>query len=195
MDLKIRRIGTSDGDLYVNYMIGLDFGHSPHWATCFCRYYHLSCSMEEWQARSGETNKADALQAIAAGNMNGYLAFDGDKCIGWCNANDLSAYPRLTDEIAKYHSDRTGSYGMTVCFVIHPDYRNKRVARRMLEQIVDDYRQAGYAGMLAMPYELKEYPEKRYRGTKRMYEELGYIAIAEDGPATVMRLEFANKNI
>jgi len=33
-----------------------------------------------------------AVQMLTKGQIQGYLAFDGDTPVGWCNANDKAAY-------------------------------------------------------------------------------------------------------
>ncbi|SHJ58947.1 hypothetical protein SAMN02745975_02413 [Geosporobacter subterraneus DSM 17957] len=50
--------------------------------------------------------------------MKGYLAFHGDKSIGWCNANDGQRFIRLEKDIAHMVKDQKG--GCVICFVIHP---------------------------------------------------------------------------
>ncbi|MCE5236706.1 MAG: hypothetical protein ABFC62_01330 [Clostridiaceae bacterium] len=76
---------------FVDYLSGLDFGYAPHWAGCFCRYYFLDNTQEEWVCRTAEQNREEALREIAAGTMRGYLAYDGETCIGWCCADTLNS--------------------------------------------------------------------------------------------------------
>lgn len=188
MEPRVRPISPEDAQAFTGYFGDLDFGHAPHWATCFCRYYFFGGTAEEWQVRPGGANRAEAEREIAAGRMKGYLAFDGGTCVGWCNANALDSLVRLKDLETRYAEGRR--LGCTICFVVHPAYRGQGLARRMLRQAVEDFRRDGFDGMLAAPFDAQDAPQKRYRGTKRMYEELGYEAVATDGPVTVMRLRF-----
>ena len=82
MAYEIKPLSPELAEAFSAFLSNMDFAQTPHWASCFCRFYYLTCSMEEWRARSLETNRAEALQAITDGTMRGYLAFDSDTCVG-----------------------------------------------------------------------------------------------------------------
>lgn len=172
MEYTIKPLTPDLSPVFADYLGGLDFGHSPHWATCFCRFYHTNCSSADWQGRAGEENRTEAIAAIAAGTMEGLLAFDGDKCIGWCNANDVERFLRFEDDFD--HLTKGKKVGCVICFVIHPAYRGRGVARSMLKEAVRVFKAKGYAAVLALPVESEAGSEKRYRGTLNMYRELGF---------------------
>ncbi len=99
MDLLIERLSPNLAATYIEFIEGLGFEHEPRWATCFCRWYHTDCPTEDWQKRTGVENSQEALEEITRGNMSGYLAFEQDKCIGWCNANNARQFIRLQDQL------------------------------------------------------------------------------------------------
>jgi GNAT superfamily N-acetyltransferase len=187
MKYTIKALSPALAITFTEYFEGLDFGHAAHWATCFCRFYHTSCSYELWQKRTGEENRAEAIEQIKAGNMKGYLAFDEDKCIGWCNANNVSQYIRFEKDIK--HITKDQKVGCVICFVIHQEYRKQGVARLLLKQAVDDFRSQGFDGVLAIPVDIKDEPEKLYRGTLNMYQELGFEEIEKKDNVSVMWLK------
>lgn len=191
MDLVIKPLTAEMAELFTTYLSGLHFDHAPHWATCFCRYYYLDGPTEEWMARSGETNRKEAIAEIEAGRMNGYLAFDGDQCIGWCNAADANQFARIKDAVEEYCMD--DKVGCTICFVIHPEYRNRGVARSLLETAITEFKKRGYDAMIALPFEAKDSPEKRYRGTINMYEQMGYKEIERQDSASIMWLDLRDE--
>lgn len=186
-EIVVKRLTPELANTYVDYLSSISFEHEPHWATCFCRYYHVACSFDEWVARTGEMNRSEALFEIKGGRMSGYLAFDGEKCIGWCNASDVNEYVRIKNETAPYV--RGKKVAGTVCFVIHPDYRGRGVARSILDKAISDYREMGYEAMIAMPFDAVSNPEKRYRGTKNMYFQHGYIEIEKIEDMSIMWLD------
>lgn len=143
------------------------------------------CSEKEWGARPGEHNRAEALDEIRGGSMKGYLAFDGGQCIGWCNANDIRAYSRLSDDIVPYVQGEKA--GCTICYVIHPGYRNQGVARSLLKAAAESFRTDGYDAVLALPVG-GQINARRYRGTMHIYEELGFQEVVRIDDTTVMRL-------
>ena len=185
MQYTVQPLSPALAETFVQFFDALDFCHAPNWATCYCRYYQADCSEKEWGARPGEHNRAEALNEIRGGSMKGYLAFDGGQCIGWCNANDICAYSRLSDDIAPYvQGEKTGC---TICYVSHPDYRNQGVARSLLKAAVEGFRADGYDAVLALPVD-GQINARRYRGTMHMYEELGFQEVARIEDTTVMRL-------
>ncbi|NNJ31786.1 GNAT family N-acetyltransferase [Lacrimispora defluvii] len=190
MNLIIKKLNSELGETFVNFLSSIDFQNTPHWATCYCRYYQSDCSMEEWKNRSGETNRDEALTEILNGRMTGYLAFDNDKCIGWCNSNDITNYSRLKDELYPYCGDK--KVGCTICFMIHPEYRGQGIARQILKTAISDFVAEGYDAMIALPFEDQLAPQKRYRGTKNMYECFGYRVIDQEDTVSVMWLDLEN---
>lgn len=187
MNYTVKALTPELANTFVNYLSSIGFEHEPHWATCFCRFYYSNCSFTEWADRSGDTNKNEALFEINGGRMSGFLAFDGEKCIGWCNTSDVSHFVRLKDELAPYCDGK--KVGATVCFVIHPDYRGKGVARLILDKAISDFKDKGYEAMIALPFEDKESPQKQYRGTKNMYIQNGYKELDFKDDISVMWLD------
>ncbi|NLI53604.1 MAG: GNAT family N-acetyltransferase [Clostridiales bacterium] len=184
MAYDIRALSPGLGTVFTDYLSGLDFANTPHWASCFCRYYHTVCPAEDWMARSLETNRSEALREIEAGRMRGYLAFEDGACVGWCNANDIANFPRIYPDVAEQcHGKRVGC---TICFVIHPGHRGRGLARQLLARAIADFRSEGYDAMLALPFESPEAQERRYRGTLNMYLEAGYRELSVDGSVHVM---------
>ena len=185
LQYTVKPLSPALAEAFLTYFDQLDFCHAPDWATCYCRFYHTGCSGAEWEKRPGEVNRAEALQEISNGNMKGYLAFDGEKCIGWCNANDVGAYVRLREGLVPYVQGKKA--GCIVCYVIDPAYRNQGVARSLLKAAVEGFRRDGFEVALAMPV-VGQADVQRYRGTFNMYRELGYVEIARDGNTVIMQL-------
>lgn len=186
MNYVIKPLSPELTRTFTGYLSNLDFSHSPHWATCFCRYYHSSCSMEQWQKRTGEENCAEAVEQIKTGNMKGYLAFDAERCIGWRNANNIHQFIRLEDDLKHIVKDK--KVGCVICFVIHPEYRRHGVARLLLKQVVNDFKSQNFDAVLAIPFENAN-PQKLYRGTMNMYKELGFEIVEQHEESCVMQLK------
>lgn len=172
---------------FADFLSNLDFKDTPHWASCFCRFYHLTCSAEEWRTRTLETNRSEALSEIAAGNMRGYLAFEDETCVGWCNANDLLNFPRLYPDFEELAGGKR--VGCTICYVIHPAHRGRGLARQLLARAVEDFQKSGYHAVLALPADAPGVEQRRYRGTLRMYLEAGFTQLRADGNMHVMWLD------
>lgn len=191
INYKVKQLNADNAACFVEYFESLDFSHAPLWSTCFCRYYHTTCTEREWKNRTGLENRSEALKEIKAGNMKGYLAFDGDKCIGWCNANDARQFIRLENDIKHIIKDK--KVGCVICFTIHPEYRGKGVARLLLDEAVEGFKQAGFDAVMAIPIVAKDSSEKLYRGTINMYKEKGFKEIEKDADMSFMLLSINDK--
>lgn len=179
----IKRLTPDLAEDFTNYFESLPFKHAPHWAGCFCRFYHKACSLEEWQKIPPADNKSEALAAIRVGEMKGYLAYENDQVIGWLNANDITTYkqvlPLVKDKIAGK------KVGGMICFVIHPDHRNKGVASALCRQAIKDFEDQNFHAIMAMPF-VSDKPETMYRGFPSMFEKEGFQLIEKHDTVHVM---------
>ena len=193
-------------DLAADYFDFFDnrafFGHEE-WSCCYCTWFHMD---REYEKRVGEEVKADggadalrrslkrAAAAFLNGNtLHGYLAYANGIPVGWCNANDKTAFLRfdfnaeITDFIRKSGS---GKIKTVVCFVIAPEYRQKGVATALLERIIADAGADGYTAVEGYPR--LRYDDREpfgYNGPVRLYEKCGFINAGQHGVVAVMRKE------
>jgi GNAT superfamily N-acetyltransferase len=188
MDIIIKPLGIDLAHIYIDYLEKMDFHHAPDWAGCFCRFYHQDCTEHQWQARSSEENKIEALSAIQEGTMKGFLAFHEDRCVGWVNVNNIKAYPKLK-EFYKLPIILPQT-ACIVCFVIHPHFRNQGIARQLLEASLLAYENEGYDALMGFPFENLSSPEKAYRGSPKMYLEKGFECLEEKEGVFMMRKVF-----
>ena len=78
--------------------------------------------------------------------IQGYLAFDGDLSIGWCNAADIESYSGFVPAFAK--ENICGKTISIVCFEIAPEYRGKGIASAFIERVCNDAKEKGYVSTL-----------------------------------------------
>lgn len=189
MALKIRPLERDRASELLDYLSDLDFGHAPHWATCFCQFYHLDCSMAAWKDRSGEDNRKLALANIESGKMQGYLAYWGDQVIGWLNVNDIQHYDRIYNFVKGDLPQ--GTWGLPICYVIHPQFRRQGVAKALLKRALSDYRAMGFTGLVAMPIlDSTSSPELLYRGSLGLYEQMGFRMVMQHGNQAMLAHSF-----
>ena len=187
MAYQVKPLNPALSQTFVDYLGALDFHHAPHWSTCFCRFYYTDYSLEDWQNRTGEQNAREALEQIQSGQMNGFLAFDQDTCIGWCCADEAGRFIRLREQMQPLIEGK--KVGAVMCYVIRPEYREQGVARLLLRAAVDDFKTRGFDAILASPVDIPDSPHMRYHGTLHMYEELGFQVIEQQGAMRIMRLD------
>ena len=102
--------------------------------------------------------------------MTGYLAYHNNIPVGCCNANDRMNYERLLRyyDFVDNPADKVCSI---VCFLIHPEYRRKGIAQRILEQICADYSDKDYDFIEAYPGKGELSCEGHYKGPLELYEK------------------------
>lgn len=177
MAIEIKPLSPDMAELFTDYLANIDYSHAPHWQFCNCQYYHVKCETEVWRSRTVEMNQKLAHQNIRDGVMRGFLAFDGEKVVGWVNANDWRNYALLEDN--EYLKGLDGRTGMVLCFVIHPEYRRQGLARRLLKTAVENFREEGFDRVIGRPFVWSNHPERQYHGVPVMYEELGFEKVFE----------------
>jgi GNAT superfamily N-acetyltransferase len=185
MNIVITPLRPDNKADFARLLEGADFDHAPEWKSCFCRYYHTSCSFPEWIKRTADENKTESLAEIDAGRMKGYLAYDGAKPVGWLNANHLDRFPRLTSVNADLPKGLT--IGVSLCFVVDPNYRGKGIAGKLLDAAIEGFREAGMDAVIALPFvDLKE--ERMYRGRTDMYLRRGFVQRKEENGVVLVYL-------
>jgi len=187
MELEFRPLNASTAQDFVSFFDHLDYSYKPDWQGCYCVYYHTTCEDDAWMARTSAQNRASALDLIARGEMRGFLAYADNQCVGWCNANALHGLQRYarSPELAEFDAKT----GVIICFVIHPDFRGKGVARQLIRAAVDGFRREGFARILALPFEWKDNPELQYHGTRAMFAEAGFRVLKTDQRGAWMVLD------
>lgn len=125
-----------------------------------------------------------AINLLIAGKIHGYLAFDGEHAVGWCNAGDRDGYLRWIPDIA-----RELSFGKTVsvlCFAIAPEYRGQGLSLALLDRIVADATAQGYAAVEGYPRIQKDREPYDFNGPLHLFEKAGFVEKARLDELVVM---------
>jgi len=185
MSFRIVPLKPDMADIFADYLSNLNFTHAPYFASCFCRFYHINCSDNDWMDRTGDQNREESKDAIKDGSMKGYLAFDEDKCIGWLNANSVNSYLRLKDSLLPYTEDKKAD--LSICFVIHPAYRNQGLATSLLKAI-KGFKDEGYEVIFGLSTKNADIPlVNQYSGTYSMFSNLGFEKVGVLGHRSILR--------
>ncbi len=186
-------------DLLADYMDFFDhtaFSDHQEWSLCYCTFYHCDAAFERELDGCGEEKLREALRGyagelIARGGMRGYLAYREGAVVGWCNANDKSAYRRIVE-----HADLLGEgdperIKAVTCFTIAPAMRGQGIATALLERVCADARAEGYACVEAYPANCGHEGScdvfANYHGHLRMYEKAGFAPVREFAHGHIVR--------
>src|SRR5210317_295255 len=143
MNLIIKPLSPCIIEDYLFFFDNMVFSENPDWSKCYCYSYHFTGANEEWDKKR---NRSAVIELIKEGKMKGYLAYDGNLAVGWCNANNKKNYQLFTDnEITQ------SNLCSIVCYLISPEYRRKGIAQKILERVINDYTKEGYDYIEAYP--------------------------------------------
>jgi len=179
MNLKIQALSPKLTDNYLSLFDSMVFDENPDWSKCYCYSYHFTGPKEEWIR---EKNRDAVIKLIKENKMRGYLAFDGDKAIGWCNANEKNNFQLFGEA-----NETKSALCSIVCFIISPEYRRKGIAQSLLERVCNDFKGKEISFIEAYPRKESHSCEKNYHGHLNMYKKLGFEIYKEFDEHYVVR--------
>ena len=178
---------------------------SPNYP-CYCNAFNMSVDeivkIRERSNHFGEDAdgwknalRESAVDMVRTGRIQGYLAFEDDMAIGWCNANDRMNYNRVGEfnlenvpsDQAPSDCQRRGQVKSVVCFEIAPGYRGKGISTQLLNRVCADAQREGYDFVEAYPSEREQESSQAYTGPIRLYEKAGFKVFSRIGSTIIMR--------
>ncbi len=191
MNIQIRSLEPRDALDFVEFFEHMDFQHAEHWRGCYCQYYHLNGSDDQWNKTRGEKAREMALINVARGYTRGYLARDGERIVGWCHTNHHAKLLRLKSFLDPYLPE--GRIAVVVCFMIHPDYRHRGIASRLLQAAIEASKAEGYTAVIGLPSRPNAVPELQYHGNRELYLKAGFKKVAEKSGQEIFMLDFPSR--
>ncbi len=189
MSIEIKALSP---DLIPNYIDFFDhraFSDDSPCGPCYCTSPSMDAASEarmisEFDDDVKGTLRRYAINLLSEGRIHGYLAFENDIPVGWCNAGDRDGYPNWIPEIARQVS--LGKTFSVLCFAIAPDHRGQGLSLALLERIVEDARAKGYAAVEGYPRMQKDRETYDFNGPLRLFEKAGFVETARQGDVIVM---------
>ena len=132
-----------------------------------------------------ETLRKYAAEMLDQNKIHGYLAYDGDQAIGWCNAADIESYVGFVPEFAR--NITCGKTISIVCFEIAPEYRGKGLASAFISRVCSDARSNGYSAVEGYAVLSDQRNDFDYQGPYRLYQKAGFTEVARKKGQAVMR--------
>jgi ribosomal protein S18 acetylase RimI-like enzyme len=168
---------------YLSLFDNMIFTENPDWQKCYCYSFHFTGPDETWKK---ENNREAVSKLISKNELHGYLAFEGDTPVGWCNANKRKNYQRLKQTYEILDEDQENVLSV-VCFLIHTDFRKKGIARLLLERVIKDYSGSKYQFIEAYPAKGSSSCEYNYKGPLSLYEKFDFKIIKEFENYSIVR--------
>lgn len=170
MELKVKRLSVATLHDFLDYFDHRAFLRDDDWAGCYCQaFMHPPTTKEEDVFGPGKARQA-ACDLVTEGEMDGYLAYEGEKVIAWCAAGSSKLYRALPDADEKL--------ARIICLNVDPDLRQRGIASELLDTVIKDLETRGFAAIEAAP-SLSETSDKSFQGTVEMFSQRGFEKVTE----------------
>ena len=177
--LEVRPLTPARLDDYLAFFDAKAFPDNPRWAFCYCYFPYHDPEKIEWQKRTGPENRAAITQCVHGGTAQGYLAYQGDAVVGWCNAAPRRLYPMLDPE------PDAATIGSIFCFIVAPTHRGQGIAKALLSAACEGLRAQGMRIAEAKPVKDAKSAAANHFGPLSMYLAAGFAVVREDDEGNV----------
>lgn len=175
--LELKRLSVETLDDFLSYFDHRAFLEDKNWDGCYCQFYLNTSEQNDAEGDKSENNRASACSRVETGAMDGYLAYEDGKMVGWCAAGSSLMYPGLPgaeETIARI-----------LCFNVDPELRGQGLSGKMLDLILEDLSARGFEAAEAAPNK-DSYSTKSYRGSLEMFSKRGFESLVDLGDGFVL---------
>lgn len=192
MNIEIRRLTPDLAEDYVQFFDVTPHDQNVDAHKCYCVCW---CS-DDYEGKDFSTaakRRAQALDYVRNDNLQGYLAYDGDEVVGWCNANTRSdclkcaSWRRFMDYVPLEGPDESIKVKSIFCYVIAPEMKRRGIATSLMERVCRDAEQEGFDFVEAYPYKESSIQSSVFGGYYEMYRKSGFYVVVETDRGLVMR--------
>ncbi len=170
------------------------FANNPRWQFCYCQFLYVDHAVIDWNRRTADENRAAACTGVAAGRMQGFLAYRDEAVVGWCNAAPrpllagLDPDPELIPHIPGAPAAQVGAI---TCFVVDPAHRRTGIARALLRAACEGLRARGMTVAEARPVTHARTAAQQHSGPLDLYLSEGFVEHRRDETTIVVRKTLA----
>ena len=207
MKLTIKPLTETTAADFFDFFDNRAFSDGSPYAPCYCNCFQLT--PDHVRIHIGERASAfgggfeglrlalreSAENLIKDKILRGYLAYENDLSIGWCNANDRQNYIRVgsfnpgkhQEEDYYISSGEKGRIKSLVCFEISPDHRGKGIAKALLRRVCEDAKTEGFGLVEVYPQLTDSYSSLDFNGPMKMYQNADFEEVKRHGKTIIMQ--------
>ena len=188
MEIRIRRLTPELWKDYVEFFDNTthDTGIKEHKCYCVC-WCNDDYACKDFS--TAEKRRQMAIEYVKNNNIQGYLAYQGNKVVGWCNANTKADCLKCVSWRMFMHHvplDEERKVKSVFCFVIEPTMKRQGIATQLLNRVIQDAIKDEFDAIEAYPYKESSYLSSDFGGYVKMYEKLGFSMTLETEQGYVM---------
>lgn len=176
-NINIRTLDSTKISDYISFFDNIKIIDNSECSKCYCMFFHTDDKTEDWVNRTAQNNKNSAIEKIERGELFGFLAYDDNKPIAWCNVNDRNIY-KFNKSRFDVLQDNKNAISI-VCFYIMQSYRGKGIINILLKNIIEYYKDSDYKYLEAYPSTNKTKNNENYHGPLSSYLKNGFSIIKE----------------
>ncbi|MCH4889854.1 GNAT family N-acetyltransferase [Acidaminobacter sp. JC074] len=178
MSYDVKRLSPDLIPDYLKFFDDIAFCDNPAWSKCYCCHFYLS--------DDNDVNTRDYCQElIKEGKLNGFLAFENDRPVGWCNCDEINNYPRIIQN--PYGLDILDNTVALVCFLVDPKRRRQGIASALIVYAIAFYKNTGYEWMDVVTMKQASSDQDNYHGPRSLYDRLDFAVVGENDHFYIMR--------
>jgi GNAT superfamily N-acetyltransferase len=144
------------------------------WCRCVAWWVE---SWDGWGERTAEENTCLREALFDRGQYDGYLAFAGERAVGWCQVGPRD---RLEKLVGQFGLTRDPDVYAVTCFLVAPSHRRQGLTRRLLASVLDDLRTRGVQRVEAFPKRGDDLEAgELWTGPRAVFEAAGFQVVSE----------------
>ena len=192
MAIEIRKLTPDMAEDYVHFFTVTPHDDNIDEHKCYCVCW-CNDDYEGKDFSTAEKRSQWALQYVKENIIQGYLAYNGDDVVGWCNANTkldclkCVGWQRMMLDVPVEEPGASLKVKSIYCFMIAPELQRRGIATMLLERVCKDAARDGFDLVEAYPYKDLEHQSSDFGGYVEMYEKNGFTISAETEHGPVMR--------
>lgn len=164
--MEFKRLSVATLHDFLDFFDHRAFVDYPDWSGCYCQHYLTPSKDHGGPTDTAEGNRELACSRTESGEMEGYLAYEGQQLVAWCAAGSADLYPDFPESGEKL--------ARILCFVVDPQRRGIGVSSALLDFIIQDLALRGFEVVEAYPKVSAPDTQRSYRGTQSMYLKRGF---------------------
>ena len=154
------------------------FGKNGACNGCWCMYWRIGTA---YRKRPGDKNKTEFREIVKRGPPPGFIAFDGNKAIGWCQLTSRDALPWLDRHRRLKRVDQEPVWSLS-CFYVRKGYRRKGVTGALISAAVKAAKRAKAPALEAYPLDANKTPSASGNGYLTTFVRAGFKIVARHAP-------------
>lgn len=155
------------------------FGASGAAHGCWCMYWRVGRAYRE---RVPEQNRTEFREVVKRGPPPGFLAFDGDLPVGWCQVTPRGALPWLDRTWRLKPVDDVPVWSLS-CLYVRRGYRRRAITTALIAAALKAAKRAGAPALEAYPFDADVSPSATGTGYASSFARAGFRVVARRDPA------------